>query len=408
MNNIERMLNPKEHLDEIKECLINIYKEDYGEKNLPIIRQRINGTFMFFESPPNGCAEFISMNSSSFHNIDRYHEESIDYVNKMIELERRLTSELFTLYAIAFNLSPEDSLRLTARKEEFVNLPIENLLIGLNTPEKLFMECKTSDNKIWKQYIRKCDELGIRPIVDTEVIEELIRLKKQKERRDRSELITHTLWGQRINREFDEAMGNKIYPGTLSDIIYGPPCNIRINTENKNLLYFPMTQQYYVGNLDATFLHEGRHMVEYDSNISASGLSYRQKKYPIFNELRVEKHAIEDNERTEVIFSKEPYKKTIIATYRELLHFSDNFFTEYQHILDELAFKQNITQLEKIFGEQELGDYENFLSEKFDSIKSLANAGLYQRDYSEQEEKKNKQYIKSLENNAKKYNMDSN
>lgn len=391
MTNIERIVNSEESLEEIKQSLIEAFQEDYGSKHSDVIKEKINNGIYFFETTPDIMFRFMLKNAPSLLNKETIQIEYQDYVTKQYEIGAKLTDELFRLYAVAFNLTRTDIARLIYKKEQLINLPVESYYDN---------STKSKNKYLQKEYLKQCEELKIRPIFDSGVIEQLLMARKKCEKNSNTKMITDTIWGKRINEEFTKKVGKKSSPEFLADMIYGHPCNIEVPnncSKNKKILYFPLMRQYFIGDMDTTFLHEVRHMVE--CGRLCSGLDWPSGNYKILNELRVEKHAIKDNERTGVIFSKEGICEGVYSPYRIISPLADDFIDEYEPYLDQLAIYQNIARLEETFGYETIKEYGIFLNQAFNDAISSPFIKTYR--CSEEEKNKSKEYTKKLKEKAK-------
>ena len=393
MTNIERIINPEESLEEIKETLIGIYKEQYSSKYSDLIKDKINNGIYFFESSPEASLNFMLKFAPNLLDEETFQIEYNDYVIKQQEIARSLTDELFQLYAIAFSLSTDDIKRLMYKKKKLIELPIEAYCNA--SPKSKYDDLK-------REYLRRCESLEIKPLINSEVIERLLETRRKYEKNSNIRMITETIWGQRISKEFNKKLGKKISPEYISEVIYGPICNVEIPVNSftkKKMIYFPVMRQSLYGDLDAAFLHETRHMIEYGK--FCTGIDWVSDNYKILNEIRVEKHAIKDDMQTSTIFSKDTLRDGVYSTYRLLFPLAAGLVEEFETQLDEIAINQNIARLEWMFGHKEIKEYGSFLNQEFTIVKNEPFIETYY--CSEEAVEKSKEYIKKLKQNAKKH-----
>ena len=82
-----------------------------------------------------------------------------------------------------------------------------------------------------------------------------------------------------------------------------------------------------------------------------------------------------------------------------LFPFANEFIDEYRPVIDEIAITQNIPKLEEIFGTTDMRNYGDFLNQEFANIINSKHLESY--IISEQSKNKSKEYIKKIDNNAK-------
>jgi hypothetical protein len=103
-----------------------------------------------------------------------------------------------------------------------------------------------------------------------------------------------------------------------------------------------------------------------------TGLVTEDGEYNILNEIRTELNAKEDNKLflDEPIFSNSKMKGTNYNAYNALVPFTSNFFSKHKDILNSLAITSNISELERLFGKNNLLEFDKYLSilERYNEI----------------------------------------
>ena len=121
--------------------------------------------------------------------------------------------------------------------------------------------------------------------------------------------------------------------------------------------------------LDRMFLHENRHIIE--AGIDHVGINtHLGNKYQMLNEIRTEKHAIEDSEyfKNKVLWSNEEMPEHSYNGYEELFPYTHNFYEDNKDILDDIAINGKIDELEELYGEDSLNRYDYFLKDLSDLL----------------------------------------
>lgn len=104
------------------------------------------------------------------------------------------------------------------------------------------------------------------------------------------------------------------------------------------------------------------------------GLIDKKKRLMAINEIRTEKHAIEDNQNFPTIFSKEITNPCIVE-YEILFKLCKDLFEEYRHLFDQCALKNDIQKLDKAFDIEKLTEYDKMLLDAYNLIQRQVRIG---------------------------------
>lgn len=275
--------------------------------------------------------------------------KAIDYCKKRKILESKEQHDLYTLFCDYHHISYQQNIS----KMEL----ILNLVDSIDLP----------------QYVIECSNLGIRPIDDQEKINALIKQKRELAQLKWLKLITDSLWGQNLNQAFLKN-GLKIDNRLLIKILNMNSTGYCYTISNYTFVFIPLIERYQqFGSLDRIFLHENRHAIESGQNCKI-GLMDKAKRLMMINEIRTEKHAIEDNQNFPTIFSKKVTNPNIVD-YEFLFKLCENLFEDYEYLFDQCAIENDITNLAKVFNIVELTTYDKILLGAYDSIQRKIRIG---------------------------------
>ncbi len=367
MTNIENILYPEESFRAYKDKLLDKYAEDYGEEYTSLISDRMDNTLYIFESNPVDTLAFALNHESEINNelfLEKLEEEYYEYQKAKRKITNKLKKKYYNYLATYFNISNfpirEDIINLDISSFNFEN---ESKLKSDDTA----IEIKDKIRKRREKYLLDCEELNIEPLCDNINIHILEQLSKRLEQERTNYLITKTAYGKRIIKKF-----KKYNPSiSINDIIEIMSqkevgvANFILNSNYKataSIVYYPIMRNVHHKSLDRMFFHENRHIIE--AGIDNVGINlHLGNKYQILNEIRTEKHAIEDADyfKDNVLWSNEEMPQNSYNGYEELFPFTYSFFDDNKHVLDEIAISGDIERLEREFGEKDLNDYDYFL-----------------------------------------------
>lgn len=352
MDDFERIINPVQALEEKREQLRNYYTRQYGKKYNSLIKERENKIIYIFESTPDITFSFLCDHQDKIINWEEFDEEeqeAIDYCEKRKLLESEEQKEMYTLFCNEHHISCQQNFS----KIDFI--------------------LKLIDNIDMPQYITECSILGIKPIDDEEKINSLIRKKREIVQINQMKLIKESLWGQNLNKAFLEN-GLQIDNRLLAKLLNINSTGLCYTISNYTFVCIPLMERYQqFGSLDRIFLHENRHAIESGQNCMI-GLTDKKKRLMTINEIRTEKHAIEDNHNFPIIFSKE-ITNPCIVDYEILFKLCKDLFEEYRHLFDQCALKNDIQKLDKAFDIEKLTEYDKMLLDAYNLIQRQIRIG---------------------------------
>lgn len=352
MDEFERILNPAQALEDKREQLLDYYASQYGEENRSLIRKRNDKIIYIFESTPDINYEFLCDNQDKITNWEEFEEveeEAIDYCKKRKILESKEQHDIYTLFCNYHNISYQQNMS----KIE----PILSLIDNIDLPK----------------YEIECSSLGIRPLKNKEIINELIKKKQKIIQMKKMKLIEKSLWGRHLQQTFLEN-GLNIDSKLLAKIINSELTGICYTISSFTFVCIPIIERYQqFGSIDRIFLHENRHAIESGQDYMI-GLTDKEKRLMMINEIRTEKHAIEDNQNLPTIFSKKVTNPNVVD-YELLFKLCKDLFEEYKYLFDQCAFENNINNLDKAFNIEELTKYDKMLLDAHNLIQRQIRIG---------------------------------
>ena len=390
MTNIDNILNPEESFKSYQDILIDKYLEDYGEEFEKIIRSRIDRTLYLFDSNPIDTLKFLLDNEDKIHDNNYFAEVEKNYYNYQ-KLKRRITQKLEKDYygrlSHFFNISSypirEDILKL-----DYQSYNLENTALLKN--DSVNDDIKNKIIRRQNKYLEACKEAHVEPLTNPVYINILEKDKEIIEKQKMKYLLSHSTWGKRIIRKFREH-DKRIDIDDIVNIMLQKEvgaANFRLDNNFKattSIVYYPIMKNTRLKSLDRMFFHENRHVVE--AGRDSVGLNtHLGNKYQLINEIRTEKHAIEDaNElKKKVLWSNDQMPENSYNAYEQLFPYTFTFYEDNRSLLDDIAISGDIGFLEDYYGKEELESYEQFLKE---SLKVLAdNHYKYQSTEKEEEE----------------------
>ena len=382
---IEQFIYAKEIMEDIKKTLIPYYISQYGTKNKDLIEQRMKNTFYLISSTPDLIYKELKDSGSFFKSQGDYDNmitEYLDYIEVNRQLEKDKITKIRSLLCKEYSVS-----ETTINKKD---IPIERLFLNsfsssmialLNSP------CAADDmkdevHKLQKRYFKQCNNLGCEPITDTNIIDSILNKIKTLNTDYQVNLLKRTLWGQRLYKYFIENNGftegyikstNQedlfyrmlqqdifIQSGQMQCVYFTSKKNDEVYIRN-NWICFPMLENMNF-DLNHNFYHEMRHAVE------NGGIDF--KKYNFINELRTDKHALEDDIALPKIFNNDGKCKSI---YLPLLPLTDGLFDDFESFFDSIAISNNVNKLEMVVNKDILMEYDNMFK---NTISLMINQGI--------------------------------
>lgn len=391
MTNIENILNPEISFLDYKNNLIEKYIEDYGEEYKDTIIDRMNKTLYLFDSNPKDKLLFILNNEKSID--DKYLVEVEKEYNNYQRIKRKIHNSMIKKYynylSVFFNVSN------SYINEDILNLDIDSF--SLENQAKLSnseINEKIKDKIIKRQirYLAACKENNVEPLTDGIKIHLIERERDRLKRNEIKHILLKTSWGKKILKKFRD-YNPKI---ELSDIVkimrqeeVGAADFLLDESyeETSRILYYPIMRNIKYKSLDRMFFHENRHIIEAGKDHVGIN-THLGNKYQMLNEIRTEKHAIEDSKHfiNNVLWSNEEMPEHSYNGYEELFPYTYNFYDDNKDLLDELSFSGKIEELENIYGEDNLIRYDYFLKDLSDLLSK--NHYKYKSIEKEEEAKK--------------------
>ena len=365
---------PEYTLSVIKNLLFPLYVRDYGRDNSYEIRRRLDDIIFIFDSNPMVTEAFIANN---IENLDAYYIKSKNTEYKdYCSVDSRITKKINNmLESYIFNHFDRDVLSNSVRVididfDSYSSKNITKLNEGSSDDRRRILERQ-------RKYKLDCMNIGIEPITNSSQVDELLSYKKALIRYKNDELVQNTKWGKRIKKEIRSRYNFNPNNGDLSEILFdnlaATTAILKDGIDKRTIVYIPLIQNIQFGNLDRMFYHEVRHAVECSDHHSGI-YDFELKKYNFLNELRVEKHALEDEITLGgfVFFGKSYSGK--MSAYEPLIPKYEDVIDLNSDLFDEAAFTGNILLLDRLIGSDYLERIEDDLAKSI-----LSNNGGYQK-----------------------------
>lgn len=366
----DNILNPEEAFREFKKYLIELYAEDYGEEYRDLIKSRIDSTYYLFESNPIDSYNFYKNYKGLPFGIKkrlRIEREYFDYKNVLDKIDKFLDEKYKNILSSYFGISS------ASIDKDFLNIDFESFSFeNMRMLHSVTSSDENKNNIVARQqrYINLCNLYCVRPITDINVIDKLIKLKKDLEYDKYKYLLDESIWGKRIRKEIYLKTGKVVDSRCLGSAMYDVKCCAsvcRILTSDNSrirICLFPVMKNYDIGSTDKVFFHENRHVIE--SGSIASGLSsVSGDDYVLINELRTQENALRDayEFRRIPLFANYAESPKFVNIYEKLFAYCGPFIKNYLHILNELGINNDILSLENLFGKNNLQSLEQYLNE---------------------------------------------
>ena len=399
MTNIDNILYPEEALDDYKRKLLEVYIEDYGEEYKDVIKERMDNTLYLFDSNPKDTLRFI-LNNDSIRDLDYVEQAENSYFNykkALKKINKKLNRDYYGKLAYYFNINPifirEDIMNLDYSSYNLSNM---SKLADDNIDEKI----KEEIIKRQEDYIDACHKAKVEPLIDTVRINSLERIKDLNEVKRMRYLVKHTIWGSEMVRKF-KSYDREITLEEMVEILLQKEvgaANFKLDDNYKartSIVYYPIMKNAHLKCLDRMFFHENRHVIEAGKDNVGINL-HHGNKYQLINEIRTEKHAIEDAQelKKSILWSNDELPSYAYNGYEKLFPYTYSFFEDNKEILDDVAMYGDVDFLEDYYGKINLENYERFLQE---TSQVLANNRYNYKSREKEEEAY--QLVRSLNRN---------
>jgi len=386
--NYENVLYPEEAIKEYQSNLLDVYAEDYGEEHLDMIKERIENTLYLFDiNPVDTVVELYDHAKGDASLTERMTREAVDFSKLQDKALRKFRKPYIELLSRTFNV------RRGAKK--LLELDF-SFILDSNISEEEYLICD-------EIYQRKCKRLGITPIYDFATVSALISTEEMLTNSCDLFVFENSLWGKRITNKVREKFGNLSIFDILETIksanLPSLATSTQILSKDENagsILYFPLVCLLDIGDIDHTFFHEHRHVIETGSN--GCGLKTKHGGvYSLINEVHTEVDSLHDLAKLsgKVLWGQD--KSTLRNAYQDLFPYVLDFFIGNRDLLNTLALYNNTELLEEIFGTDSLLKLEFFMEELYEKVMQGTEF------YSSEKITEGKKLIKTLDENAYSY-----
>lgn len=328
----DHLLHPQETLEEIKDQLFDIYREDYHQEDNSVLNERWNNTIFIFDVHPTTLRDYIKNRAEEKIPLKEYLKvaaEELDFKRQ----RRRLLKETKLEFA--------DGLKKFFKVPECVS---PEVLWSLDY-EAFEFGAQKMDRQ--RNFLMECMRHEIHDLKDSLEIEDILKRKRILERKMDRRMIEETKWGRRLLEEHPELTSEN-----LSDILFDKYAHSSTSVvrckdgETRTVCYVPLIRYYYLPSLDRMVFHELRHVVE--TTPKKSGLEvFGDCKYKTLNEIRTEQNAKKDEEKLPVIFKRN--KQAIQSDYEILLPVMTSIEDQVE-LMNLVAFHEDPSQIEETFG----------------------------------------------------------
>lgn len=397
--NYDVVFSPDKPFLDYNKKLFQLYVADYGDRYRKKIHNKLSKTIYIFESTPEEEMDFLMQylaKVNDYEKVSRLSLEYEDYVKVKKGLDLYYKNKFYNYVAKAFDVVG------FKKRDELVMLDFESC----STKNQKMLCCDKVSSDVredirlrQEDYIHSCSKLGIEAVTESFKIDKIIKHSLSLAKDEYISLVKFTKWGRRIRKEIVDKSGVNIAIGDLAGILFDNVSSGSLNIftyGNKHLpiCYVPVIRLFESGNLDASLLHENRHVVEVSENCSGIGIS-PLKRYILLNEVRNEMNAILDRENMgeDFFFSNGEYASDYANAYRLLFPFTGDFFTDNRTILNDIAINNDIFRLEKLFRRDVLLEFDDYLK--------VVNNGLFHDvlilDEANEKFRKHKQFLKRID-----------
>ena len=374
---ISKIVHAEEVLNDYQAILEKMFVEDYGRKYQDLIHKRLLNTICITSSTPD----------FNYHFIKKYHQESeiynmdavVDDYNNFSKIQKEIALKcnlaFYNLVCHYLDINPKEYYN---QLFDIINLPFYCYSTNSKIQNKnniTITKISNAESKR-KEYLTKCSDLGIEPLLDSKKIDALLQKMGIIYQNFRRELLIKSSYIKNLNYSLSTITQSSFSNSDLSYLVEFPSACTTILNRNTNeicnIVYLPLMQIYEEDyNIDSFLLHEFRHAVE--TSIKGIGLDKQSnmRNYHTFNEFRTEKHAKEDLNRVETIFGRS--KK--YSGYYPYTTMIENLIDQNAYLIDDCAINNDTYMLEKIFTLEELSLLESLLETTFNTAKSFSIPG---------------------------------
>ena len=364
----DAILHPTEAFFDYQKELLELYLEDYGEEHSQPIVNRMNDTVYIFDANPIDKMNFLKKHEHDIHDLSeqiKIEYEYYDYMREKKKIEKKYLPHYYEALA-SYHDFPIKRFYQELLDLDFESFSIENQALLKN--DNIVSNVKEKILERQQKYLQMCKSFGATAVVDGFKVQHLLDMRKDMMWLMRSELIRKTKWGKKIQKKVYKEVGLKIDEKDLASLLYSKETASTSFFSNGNhsfvLCFFPIMKIDDICEIDVSFFHENRHVIE--SGKATCGIdAIYHSRYEMLNEVRTQKKAEQDAEKLKKIplFSNQPISSDFFNAYAGLYPYSEEFINQYESLLDHIAIGDNIYLLEQLFGKDNLMEYSQYLTQ---------------------------------------------
>lgn len=301
---VENILQPKKALEEMKEKLLSLYQEDYGEKRRSLLEARWNQTIFILDAKPTEKRDFLKKHQMGKLRILKAQLEYFDYQRKEKASEEAMNQE-FKEY-------------MQDRHHIYSEYQVKELWTG---------------NRLLK------DKYGYT------ILSDAIQKKEECVQKKKTFLLQNTIWGRNLQQKHPELTVNQLAEIVLSDMDTASTSIVKDKSgRTRTICFLPIMGNMPHASIDRMVLHELRHVVEAGDN--HIGIENLQKPvYGLLNEIRTQKNALRDEKRIPILFGR---IDNDIQSYYDLFVRKLEELDVYQSLLNEIAMTGDVKTYREI------------------------------------------------------------
>lgn len=380
MSDIDRILHAEEVLSDYKPLLLDYYVEEYGKKYRSLLEKRLDSVIYLFDSPPDITYQFFLDHETEFNNTKEFltlKYQAFEYTQVRKSWQQSINRVMQDLLQEQFGVSSREMKKI---REEVLELNFacfrsqyQQMLVDESVEDSIKRGIKNQQ----EEYFRKCDELKISAITDSEVIDSILNKKEKMSLFMKRMIFLSTSWGKSIQEKIGitSKSSRVLYQCIASTLIDNPDMGGKFlkclyNSSYSPIILLPLITHFTNCSIDDIFFHETRHLME--TNEVGTGI-YRYKNYRFYkflNEIRTEKHAMQDDEHLRTIFSKIPEEEYRRSYYCSFFPITFDLFEKYGYLFDEWAVCNNIEEMEQVLGKTEILEYAQMLNDTHKKIEN--------------------------------------
>lgn len=359
----DTLLHPYDVYSDMQEEIKRNLGDSYPNMHKIQIDRNLSNTRFIFDSTPDVTYEFFKDRTIPYYKRRVIEEEYEDYMSVRNNLMSKRDLNYYEILCTGFGIDPK---KYQDHMQEILSLDIRSYskasTEGLSELEKTYFLRRR------EAYKKECEELGIEPLTNTNVIELLINYDEKGKTEINEKLIDRTKFGKRIMRSLMERSGAYFNGYDISHLLFSGKnraSNI-YNTGSRQVIvsHIPLVQNVLTADADLSFLHEIRKIAEVTDK--GTGLElYKDKTYKTFNSMRLEHKAKEDERFYGIhhIFAV-PRDGKELSEEELLLPLIADFLERNSSTIDSIAITSDVPKLETTFGYEarELGKGLNTLS----------------------------------------------